>query len=74
MAATGIEPTATEFIKEHSDIERNCVVGTYLNGAFDSIFLSCHLRVSEWIHTLYLPECQRTPCSKKGQNLKFKWQ
>ena len=23
MAATGIEPTTTEFIKEHSDIERN---------------------------------------------------
>ena len=28
------------------------VLSTYLYGAFDSIFLSCHVRVSEWIHTL----------------------
>ena len=25
---------------------------------FNCMFLSCHVRVSEWIHTLYLPECQ----------------
>ena len=31
------------------------------------MFLSCHIRVSEWIHTLYLPECQGTPCSKQTQ-------
>ena len=37
------------------------------------MFLSCHVRVSEWIHTLYLPECQGTPCSKQARNLKFKW-
>ena len=24
------------------------------------MFLSCHVRVSEWIHTLQLPECQGT--------------
>ena len=29
-----------------------CVLSTYLYGAFDWIFLSCHLRISEWIHTL----------------------
>ena len=31
------------------------------------MFSSCHIRVSEWIHTLYLPECQGTPCSKQAQ-------
>ena len=30
----------------------SCVVSTYLSGAFDCMFLSCHVRVSEWIHTL----------------------
>ena len=30
----------------------SCVVSTYLYGAFDYMFLSCHVRVSEWIHTL----------------------
>ena len=28
------------------------------------MLFSCHVRVSEWIHSLYLPECQRTLCSK----------
>ena len=49
------------------------VVSTYLYGAFDCMFLSCHVRVSEWIYTLYLPECQGTPCSKQVRYLKFKW-
>ena len=39
----------------------------------DCMFLSCHVRVSEWIHTLKLPECQGTPCSKQARNLKVKW-
>ena len=39
----------------------------------DCIFLSCHARVSDWIHTLWLPECQGTLCSKQSRNLKFKW-
>ena len=30
----------------------SCVVSTYLYGAYDYMFLSCHIRVSEWIHTL----------------------
>ena len=30
--------------------------------------------LSEWIYTLWLPECQGTPCSKKARYLKFKWQ
>ena len=33
----------------------SCVLSTYMYGAFDSIFSSCHVRVSEWIHTLYSP-------------------
>ena len=51
----------------------SCVMSTYLYGAFDCMLLSCHVRLSEWIHTLYLPECQGTPCSKQAQYLKFKW-
>ena len=49
------------------------VVSTCLYGAFDCMVLSCHVRVSEWIHTLLFPECLGTPCSKQGRNLKFKW-
>ena len=30
----------------------SCVVSTYLYGAFDCMFMSCHVHVSEWIHTL----------------------
>ena len=29
----------------------SCVMSTYLYGAFDCMFLSCHVRVWEWIHT-----------------------
>ena len=52
----------------------SCVVSTYLYGAFDCMFLSCHIRVWGWIYTIQLPECQGTPCSKQVQYLKFKWQ
>ena len=34
------------------------VVSTYPYVAFDCILISCHLRISEWIHTLYLLEFQ----------------
>ena len=37
------------------------------------LFLSCHVRVSAWIHTLKLPECQGTSCSNQARNLKVKW-
>ena len=37
------------------------------------MLLSCHVRISGWIRTLYLPESQGTPCSKRAQYLKFKW-
>ena len=30
----------------------SCVVSTYMYGAFNCMFLSCHVRVSDWIHTL----------------------
>ena len=49
------------------------VVSTYLYRAFDCMFLSCDVRVSDWIQTLYLPECQGTPYSKQARCLKFKW-
>ena len=51
----------------------SCVVSTYLYGAFDCMFLSCHVRFLEWIHTLQLPECQGTPCSKQASYVKIKW-
>ena len=52
----------------------SCVLGTYLYGAFDCMFLWCHVRVSEWIHLVVLPEYQGTPCTKQAAgNLKFKW-
>ena len=38
------------------------------------MLFSCHIRISEWISTLLLPECQGTPCSKQVQHQKFKWQ
>ena len=51
----------------------SCVVSTYLYVPFDCMFLSCNVRVWEWIHTPQLPECQGTPCSKQAQYLKIKW-
>ena len=47
-----------------------------LSDPYKLMFLSCHIRVSEWIYTLWLPECQGTPCSKQVQNqilIKFLW-
>ena len=41
----------------------SCVLSTYLYGAFDCMFLSCHVCITEWIHTLQLPQCQGTLCS-----------
>ena len=29
----------------------SCVLSIYLYGAFDCMFLSCHVRFSEWFHT-----------------------
>ena len=51
----------------------SCAVSTYLFGARDCMFLSCHVRASKWIITIYLPQFQGTPCSKEAQNLKSKW-
>ena len=51
----------------------SCAVSTYLYGAFDSVFWSCHVGVWERIHTLQLPECQGTHCSKEVPYLKIKW-
>ena len=51
----------------------SCAVSTYLYGAFDCMFLYCHVRVWEWIHTLQLPKCEGTPSSKQPPYLKIKW-
>ena len=42
----------------------SCVVSTYLYGAFDCMLLSCHVRVSEWIHTLQFPWMSRNTLLK----------
>ena len=49
------------------------VVSTYLYDAFDSMFLSCHVHISEWIDALDLPKSLGTLCSKQPRYLKFKW-
>ena len=41
VSATGLEPRTTQFLNE----ELSCVLSTYLYGAFDCMFLSCHVRV-----------------------------
>ena len=56
------EVYVTVYVNKHSAIWlywRNdwAVVSTYLYGAFDCVLLSCNVRLSEWIHTIYLPEC-----------------
>ena len=45
-----------------------CFVSTYLYGTFDCMLLSCHIRVSEWIHTLYFvtQTSDIAPASSKG--------
>ena len=39
----------------------------------NKMILSCHIRVLEWIYTLYLLECRANPCLKQLQYLKYKW-
>ena len=51
----------------------SCVVSTYLYGAFDCRLLSCHVPISEWVHALYLLECQGSHFLKLVRYLKFKW-
>ena len=36
--------------------------------------LSCHVRVLEWIYTIWLPDCHGFPYLKLARYLKFKWQ
>ena len=40
----------------------------------DCMLLPCFVCISEWIYTLWLPECQWTPCLKQAWYLKSKWQ
>ena len=47
-----------------------CLVSIY--SAFDYMFFSCNVRVSELIHNLKLPEFQGNPCSKQIWSLKLK--
>ena len=44
----------------------SCVVSTYQYGAFDCMFLPCHVRVSEWIHILQLLEYLRNSLIETG--------
>ena len=49
------------------------IVSIYLYSAFDCMCLSYHVPISEWIHSLYLPECRETRSSKKARYVQFKW-
>ena len=51
----------------------SCIVSIYLYGAFDCVFLSCHICVLEWIYSLQLPESQEKYFLKQAWYLKFKW-
>ena len=76
MTATGLEPTICKRTLNHlAKLTKwlSCVVSTYLYSAFNCMLFSCHVRLSEWIHTLYLLECQGTSCSKQARYLKFNW-
>ena len=49
------------------------VESTYLYSLFDFSLLSCYVRVSERIDTLYLRECKGTISWKQARYLKIKW-
>ena len=51
------------------------VVSNYLYGAFDCMFLSSHVRVSERIHTLSFYSCLNVEklLAQNRRYLKFKW-
>ena len=44
----------------------SCVVSNHLYGAFDCMLLSCHVRGSEWIFTLYFAWMLRNSLLKAG--------
>ena len=46
----------------------------YLYSAFDCMLISCHILVSEWIYTRWLPGFRETSCLKQARYLNFKWQ
>ena len=49
------------------------------NGSFTTLIemiqslcaLTCNVRISGWMYTLQLPECQGTPCLKQARYMKF---
>ena len=49
------------------------LMSTYPFCAIDCMFSSSHVRVPEYIYTLYTTKCQETICSKQARYLKFKW-
>ena len=44
----------------------SCVVITYLYGVFDYMLLSCHVRISEWIHALWFAWMSRNSLLQAG--------
>ena len=42
------------------------IVSRYMEGAFDCISLWCHVCISEWMHILYLPKCQKLLCRNRS--------
>ena len=54
----------------YSNTKRFICFICYSHNLFLTVLLSCHVRVSEWIYTIQLSECQGTPCSKQARYLK----
>ena len=64
MTVTGFEPR---------ELANTLISPILKNTSFTWMFLSCHIRVLEWIYPMQLPECQITPSSKQAKYLKCNW-
>ena len=52
-------------LKYKTAVNLNCCMPVKVDEYASINMTVCHVRVSEWIHSLWLPECQGTPCSKQ---------
>ena len=55
-------------------VDMKCIqVNVLSKGEKETVFLSCHICILQWICTPYLRECEGAPCSKQTRYLKLKW-
>ena len=55
-------------------LHRKTAIKLWFYYGIDCTLSSCHVRASELIYTLQLPDCQEMSGSKQAWYLKFKWQ